>query len=223
MELRLPIAFVAAAVKSQHPVHVVLLARAQVAYRNVLVGVVHHQIAVSPHPVVAPVHHVHTLLVGHRKRRDVHHVFHLFKDVVALLQELRVAERDGREFLGGVVFVAQHKLEIRNVDVRDFTDHQDRVPDLDGILDEIVHRFEGVVIFLTLLVNLYRLLKIRHHVGRRLRGVDDILRGIDDALREVARIADNPLRPRRARKEQARAEKQNDSCSHYFTMDVANT
>lgn len=189
----LPIAFVAAAVESQHPVHVVLLARAQVAYRNVLVGVIHDQITVSPHPVVAPVHHVHAFLVGHRKRRDVHHVFHLFEDVVALLQELRVAERDGRQLFGRVVLIAQHELKIRNVDVRDFADHQDRVPDLDGIFDKVVHRFESVVILLALFVDFYRLLKIRHHVGRRFRGVDDILRGINDALREVARIADDPL------------------------------
>ena len=72
----------------------------------------------------------------------------------------------------------------------------------------LLYRLYGrtVVIFLALLVDFHRLLKIRHHVGRRLRGVDDVFRGIDNALREVARIADNPLRPRRARKEQARAE-----------------
>ena len=72
----------------------------------------------------------------------------------------------------------------------------------------LLYRLYGrtVVILFALLVDFHRLLKVRHHVGRRLRGVDDVLRGVDDALREVARIAYDPLRPRRACKEQARAQ-----------------
>ena len=84
----------------------------------------------------------------------------------------------------------------------------EHIPNSLPMLHLLYHLYgRTVVIFLTLFVYLDGFLKIADHIGRCFRGVDDVLRGIDDALREVARIADNPLRPRRARKEQAHAEK----------------
>ena len=52
-----------------------------------------------------------------------------------------------------------------------------------GVLDQIVHRFEDIVILLALLIDFHRLLKVAHHVRGGLGGMDDVFGGIDDALR----------------------------------------
>ena len=108
----------------------------------------------------------------------------------------------------------EHLLEVVHVDVRDVAHHQDGLLYLAGILDEIVHRFERIVIFLALLVDFHRFLKVVHHVGGGLRGVDDILRGVDDALRQIAGVAHHPLGGSPAREKQAQAYGDCHSCFH---------
>ena len=98
-------------------------------------------------------------LVRHGERGDVHHVLQLRQHVVGFFQQLRVPKGDGSEFLHREVVVAQHLLEAGHVDVRDVAYHQDGLLHLAGVLDQIVHRFEGVVILLALLVDFHRFLK----------------------------------------------------------------
>ena|GEM_PF-2722708 len=211
---RLPVSFVHAPVQPHDAVKVVFLLRTQVAHADILVGVVAHEVAVTLHLGVAAFHHVHALLVRHGERGDVHHVLQLRKHVIGFLQQLRVPEGDGSEFLHREVVVAQHLLEAGHVDVRDVAYHQYGLLHLAGVLDQIVHGFEGVVILLALLVDFHRFLKVIHHVRGGLRGVDDVLRGIDDALRQIARIAHDPLGGSPAREKQAQADDECYSCSH---------
>ncbi len=74
-------------------------------------------------------------------------------------------------------------METVHIDVCDVAHHQDGLLHLAGVLDQIVHRFEGIVILLALLIDFHRLLKVAHHVRGGLGGMDDVFGGIDDALR----------------------------------------
>ena len=80
----------------------------------------------------------------------------------------------------------------------------------------LLYRLYGrtIVIFLALLVDFHRFLKVVHHVRGGLRGVDDVLRGVDDALRQIARIAHDPLGGSPAREKQTQADDECYSCSH---------
>ena len=80
-----------------------------------------------------------------------------------------------------------HLLEAVHVDVRDVAHHQDGLLHLAGILDEVVHRFQGIVILLTLLIDFHCLLKVLSHVGRRGRCVRHVLGGVHDTLRDIGR------------------------------------
>ena len=91
---------------------------------------------------------------------------------------------------------------------------------LTGILDEIVHRLERIVILLALLVNLHGFLKVLHHVLGGGRGMHHVLGGVHDALRDVGRVYHRPLCACPARKEQAQAGNHCYSCSH-STLDFS--
>ncbi|CCY05090.1 putative uncharacterized protein [Eggerthella sp. CAG:1427] len=201
----LPVPFVSVAVQRHHTAHVVPLPCPQIADRDILVGVVRHHVAVAFHGVVAPVHHIHTLLVGHLERGDVHHVLHLIQEVVALLQQFRIAEGDCREFLRREVVVLQHQLEAVHIDVGDFPDQQDGVPDLDTVFDEIVHVLQSVIVFLALLVNLDGLFEVVDHIRRSRGGLHDVFGGIDNALRQIRGVCHHPLGVCLACQEQAKA------------------
>ena len=127
--------------------------------------------------------HVHALLVGHGERGDVHHVPEFRQHFVAFLQQFRVAESDCGKLFGSEIPVTEHPLETVHIDVCDVAHHQDGLLHLAGVLDQIVHRFEGIVILLALLIDFHRLLKVAHHVRGGLGGMDDVFGGIDDALR----------------------------------------
>ena len=184
------------------------------SHGDVLVRVVAHEVAVTLHLRVAAFHHVHALLVGHGERGDVHHVPEFRQHFVAFLQQFRVAESDCGKLFGSEIPVTEHPLETVHIDVCDVAHHQDGLLHLAGVLDQIVHRFEGIVILLALLVDFHRFLKVVHHVRGGLRGVDDVLRGVDDALRQIARIAHDPLGGSPAREKQAQADDECYSCSH---------
>ena len=101
---RLPVSFVHVPVQSHDAVEVILLLRTQVTHADVLVGIVPHKVTVTLHLGVAPLHHVHAVLVGHGERGDVHHVLQICQHIVALFQQLRKAEGDcltGWEILPG--------------------------------------------------------------------------------------------------------------------------
>ena len=51
---------------------------------------------------------------------------------------------------------------------------RDSLLHLAGVLDEIVHRFEGIVILFALLIDFHRFLKVAHHVRGGLGGMDDV-------------------------------------------------
>src|SRR5699024_12832365 len=99
------------------------------------------------------------------------------------LQQFRVAESDCGKLFGSEIPVTEHPLETVHIDVCDVAHHQDGLLHLAGVLDQIVHRFEGIVILLALLIDFHRLLKVAHHVRGGLGGMDDVFGGIDDALR----------------------------------------
>ena len=80
-------------------------------------------------------------------------------------------------------------METVYINVGDVAYHQDGLLHLAGVLDEIVHRFEGIVILFALLIDFHRFLKVAHHVRGSLGGMDDVFGGIDDTLRQIARIA----------------------------------
>jgi len=155
---RLPISFVHVPVQPHDAVKVVFLLRTQVAHADILVGVVAHEVAVTLHLGVAAFHLVHALLVRHGERGDVHHVLQLRKHVIGFLQQLRVPEGDGSEFLHREVVVTHHLLETGHIGVGDVTHHQDGLLHLPGVLYQIVHGFECVVILLALLVDFHRFL-----------------------------------------------------------------
>ena len=69
----------------------------------------------------------------------------------------------------------------RGVDFRDLADHFERQLHLPGILDDVMHRFEGVVVSLALVINLDTLLQRLDHVGRRGRALN---RALDDSSQE---------------------------------------
>ena len=219
----LPVSLVRIAVERHHAVEVVPLLGAQVAHGDVLIGVVIHEVAVVLHPHVTAVYHVHSVLVGHRERGDVHHLLEFLEHVVALFEELGVAEGDGAEFGGREVAVVQHPAVAVHVDVGNLAHHENGLAHLLGVLDKTIHRFEGVVVFLALLVNLHGLPKVLDHVLRRGRGLCDILPGVDDALRDVGGVDDRPLRACPARKEQAKGDDGKYSCFHFFVDVDVNT
>lgn len=66
-----------------------------------------------------------------------------------------------------------------------------------GAFDEVMHRPQRVVIFLRLLVNLYRLLKTLKHGLAVLGSFNDLFGGVYDTLRQIRRVAHDPLRPKR--------------------------
>ena len=190
---RLPVSFVCISVKTQHAVKVVFLFRTQIAYRNVLVGIIADKVPVSSHFRVAAFHHVHAFLVRHRECGDVHHVLQFLQHVIAFFKQLGISERDGSEFLHGEVLVTHHLLETVHIDVRDVAHHQDGLLHLSGVFYKIVHRFQRVIILLSLLVDLDGLLKVLDHIRCGGRGMRHILRGVYDALRNVGRVYDRPL------------------------------
>ena len=180
---RLPVSFVHVPVQPHDAVEVVLLFRTQVTHGDVLVRVVAHEVAVTLHLRVAAFHHVHALLVGHGERGDVHHILQFRQHFVALFQQFRVTESDCRQLFWSEISITEHPLETVYINVGDVAYHQDGLLHLAGVLDEIVHRFEGIVILFALLIDFHRFLKVAHHVRGSLGGMDDVFGGIDDALR----------------------------------------
>ena len=174
-------------------VEVVLLLCTQVAHADVLVGVVAHEVAVTLHFGVAAFHHVHALLVGHGERGDVHHVPQFRQHVVGFLQQLGVAKGDGSQFLHREVVITHHPLEAGHIGVGDVTHHQDGLLHLAGVLYQIVHGFERIVILLSLFVNLHSFLKIFYHILGGRGSVYHVLGGVHDALRDVGRVYHRPL------------------------------
>ena len=76
--------------------------------------------------------------------------------------------------------------------------------------DEVFDLAETVIEFLSLFVNLYSLLKIVDHIGRRRGCLHDVFRGIDDTLGKIGRVGHHPLRFRReADKETAHTQHDN--------------
>lgn len=82
-------------IQSHYPVGVLFLFRPQVGNRNILAGIVTHQIPVVPDGVIRPVDNVHPFFIRHGKPVDVHHAFHFFQYIGTFLQQLGVAVGDG--------------------------------------------------------------------------------------------------------------------------------
>ena len=62
-----------------------------------------------------------------------------------------------------------------------------------GITNEVIHLFQGIVVFLALIVELLHLLEVVERILDRLRGLHDFLGRVDDALCKVGGVCDHPL------------------------------
>ena len=109
-------------------------------------------------------------------------------------QQFGVAKGNGTQFFRCKIRVAEHTLEVGDIDVRDISHHQDGLLDLAGIPDKVLDLAQSVIILLALLVDFHGFLKIVEHIVRRGRRMNNVLGGIDDALCQIARIAHDPLR-----------------------------
>ena len=66
---------------------------------------------------------------------------------VAFVQQFRLAESDCGKLFGSAIPVTEHPLETVHIDVCDVAHHQDGLLHLAGVLDQIVHRFEGCLLY----------------------------------------------------------------------------
>ena len=108
-------------------------------------------------------------------------------------QQFGVSKGNGTQFFRCKIRVAEHTLEVGDIDVRDISHHQDGLLDFAGIPDKVLDLAQSVIILLALLVDFHGLLKIVEHIVRRGRRMNDVLGGIDNALCQIARIAHDPL------------------------------
>lgn len=112
----------------------------------------------TPQHAVDALHHVDPVLVRQGHVRRVHDVLQLFQFPGRFFDDACVACGDGRELRGREVLVADHAAITVNVDVRDFAHEQNTLLHLAGRADEVADGFQGVVVSLPLLINLYGLL-----------------------------------------------------------------
>ena len=113
---------------------------------------------------MAIINDIHAVFVGHAERRDVDHLFQVAEYAVGFFEDASIAGGDCREFGRCEIGVCQHLFEVVDVVAGYVAEHQDCLLNLAGVADEVVHRLQGIVIFLCLLINLDRFLKIFHHV-----------------------------------------------------------
>ena len=147
----------------------------------------------APQNAVDALHHVDTILVRQGHVRRVHDVLQLLQFPGRLLDDAGVACGDGRQLRGREVLVGNHTFITIDIDVRDFADQKDALLHLAGRADEVADAFQGVVVSLSLLINLHGFLEALQHGLAVLGGFDDLLGGVDDALREVRGVRDDPL------------------------------
>ena len=62
-----------------------------------------------------------------------------------------------------------------------------------GVPHEVVHLFQGIVVFLALIVELLDLLEVVKRVLDRLGGLHDFLGRVDDTLCKIGGVCDHPL------------------------------
>ena len=165
----------------------------EIAQGDVLVPVVTHKVAVIPDFLVAAIHHIHTLLVGHLQRDDVHYQLQFLEQVVTLSEQFSITVGDGDQLFRTEVRVREHLLVVLHIDIGDFSDHQNRLLYPLGVPHEVVHLFQGIVVLFTLIVELLDLLKVVKRVLDRLGSLHDFLGRVDDALCKIGGVCDHPL------------------------------
>ncbi len=180
-------------VQGEYPSGIPLLLAAQVRYADVLSGIVPCQVLVFQHFAVYPVDDVQPFLVRHRKSGSRGHFLQVQQQVAAFFKQPVIPESNGREFFHGEVRVAHHRIEIGHINIADVTYQKDSLLYLACPFYEVVYGFQSIVVGLSLLVNLYSLLKVTSHVLCRCGSLYNFIGRVYNALSKVRRVYHCPL------------------------------
>ena len=180
-------------VQGKHPPGIPLLLAAQVRYADILSGIVPCQVLVFQHFAIYPVDDVQPFLVGHRESGSRGHFLQVQQQVAAFFKLPVIPDSNGREFFHGKIRVAHHRFEIGHVNIADVTYQKDSLLYLEWPFFEILYGFLRFFVGLSLLVNLYSLLKVTSHVLCRCGSLYNFIGRVYNALSKVRRVYHCPL------------------------------
>ena len=129
----------------------------------------------------------------HRESGSRGHFLQVQQQVTAFFKQPVIPESNGREFFHGKIRVAHHRIEISHVNIADVTYQKDSLLYLACPFYEIVYGFQSIVVGLSLLVNLYSLLKVTSHVLCRCGSLYNFIGRVYNALSKVRRVYHCPL------------------------------